>query len=37
MLANVGLKQSTGITTALIVAFSVFPTMFLQWKGPSLR
>ncbi|RAQ67355.1 MFS multidrug transporter [Aspergillus flavus] len=37
MLASVGFLGSTGILVGLIVAVSVIPTLFLQWKGHTWR
>ncbi|KAK9451826.1 mfs transporter [Limtongia smithiae] len=37
MLANIGLSRSCGIPVAMIVGVSVIPTMYLQWKGRSMR
>jgi hypothetical protein len=37
MIENVGLAESSGVTTALIVGVSIIPTAFLQWRGSSWR
>ncbi|KAJ9500151.1 hypothetical protein LTR99_008399 [Exophiala xenobiotica] len=37
MFENVGLYGSAGITTGLLVAVSLLPTIYLQWKGRALR
>ncbi|KAE8317395.1 major facilitator superfamily domain-containing protein [Aspergillus transmontanensis] len=37
MLASVGFLGSAGILVGLIVAVSVIPTLFLQWKGQTWR
>ncbi|KAI9372150.1 major facilitator superfamily domain-containing protein [Aspergillus egyptiacus] len=37
MFENVGVAASSGVCVALMVGASVFPTMFLQWKGRSFR
>jgi hypothetical protein len=36
MLENVGLYGSAGIVAALMVAASIIPTIFLQWRGKAL-
>jgi hypothetical protein len=37
MFENVGLKGSAGLMVGVLVAFSVAPTMWIQWKGEGLR
>lgn len=37
MFENVGVANSAGVATALLVAVSFVPTMVVQWKGVSLR
>lgn len=37
MFTNVGLYGSAGIAAALMIAFSVIPTILLQWKGQAFR
>jgi hypothetical protein len=37
MFDNVGIAPSAGIGSALVVACSVIPTVFLQWKGRGMR
>jgi hypothetical protein len=37
MFANVGIANSAGVAVAVFVGASVLPTLFLQWKGNSLR
>lgn len=37
MFTNVGLYGSAGIAAGLMIAFSILPTIFLQFKGRSLR
>ncbi|CAH0037678.1 unnamed protein product [Clonostachys solani] len=37
MIAELGLGKSTAVSTALIVAASILPTMLLQWKGKTWR
>jgi hypothetical protein len=37
MLDNVGFYGGTGIVVVLIVAVSLVPTIFLQWKGHTWR
>jgi len=37
MFENEGLYVSAGIAAALMVAFSIIPTIFLQWKGHTWR
>jgi hypothetical protein len=33
MFINVGIANSAGVATALIVGCSVLPTLWLQWRG----
>ncbi|KAI1615380.1 major facilitator superfamily domain-containing protein [Exophiala viscosa] len=37
MFTNVGLYGSAGIITALVIVFSLIPTIILQWKGSAWR
>lgn len=37
MFTNVGVAESAGIATACLVAVSLLPTMYVQWKGQALR
>ena len=37
MLKAVGVAASSGICCALVVAFSVIPTVLIQFKGAALR
>ncbi|KAK3937522.1 major facilitator superfamily domain-containing protein [Diplogelasinospora grovesii] len=37
MIMNVGLRQTAGVATAMIVAVAMIPTALLQWKGRSWR
>jgi hypothetical protein len=37
MIAELGLGKSTAVSTALIVAASILPTMLLQWMGKTWR
>ncbi|KAK4548426.1 hypothetical protein LTR36_009336 [Oleoguttula mirabilis] len=37
MFTNVGLYGSAGIAAAMMIVFSILPTIFLQWKGQGLR
>ncbi|KAL2868717.1 putative MFS transporter [Aspergillus lucknowensis] len=37
MFEHVGVAASAGVCVALMVGASVFPTIFLQWKGRSFR
>jgi len=37
MFTNVGVANSSGISTALMMGCSFIPTLFLQWKGHSWR
>ena len=37
MFTEAGLYASAGIATALMVAVSILPTIFIQWRGVSLR
>ncbi|KAF2002387.1 MFS general substrate transporter [Amniculicola lignicola CBS 123094] len=37
MFENVGIANSAGIAAAMLVGCSVIPTVFLHWKGDSLR
>jgi hypothetical protein len=37
MFINVGVAASAGVAAALIVGVSIFPTMFIQWRGNRLR
>ncbi|PGH20374.1 hypothetical protein AJ80_03642 [Polytolypa hystricis UAMH7299] len=37
MFESVGLAASSGVTTALIVGFSVIPTVLIQWRGRKWR
>lgn len=37
MFTNVGLYGSAGIAAAMMIVFSIIPTIFLQWKGQALR
>jgi len=37
MFVNVGVANSAGVTTALIMGVSFIPTIFLQWLGASWR
>jgi hypothetical protein len=33
MIKNIGFGASAGVSTAMIVAVSILPTILLQWKG----
>lgn len=37
MFENVGIAASSGVTSALMVGVSVFPTVLLQWQGRRWR
>jgi hypothetical protein len=37
MFTNVGIANSAGVATALIMGVSFVPTLLVQWKGMSLR
>ncbi|KAL1968706.1 hypothetical protein VTN77DRAFT_1532 [Rasamsonia byssochlamydoides] len=37
MFTNVGVANSSGVATALIVGVSVIPTLLLQWRGQTWR
>ena len=37
MFENVGIANSAGIATALLVVVSLIPTAVLQWKGHLMR
>jgi hypothetical protein len=37
MFDNVGIANSAGVATAMIVVASVLPTLFLQWRGETWR
>ncbi|KAI5308391.1 hypothetical protein KEM55_005842 [Ascosphaera atra] len=37
MFANLGLRGSGGLMVGIVVAAALIPTMFIQWKGKSLR
>ncbi|KAL1984502.1 hypothetical protein VTN96DRAFT_9101 [Rasamsonia emersonii] len=37
MFTNVGVANSAGVATALMVGVSVIPTLLLQWRGPTWR
>ncbi|KAF2204296.1 MFS general substrate transporter [Delitschia confertaspora ATCC 74209] len=37
MFEQVGVAKSAGVTSALLVAVSLIPTIFLQWKGQKIR
>lgn len=37
MFKVVGLKESAGVVVGMLVAVSVLPTIYLQWKGARLR
>ena len=37
MFTNVGVANSAGFVAALIVGVSILPTMFVQWRGETLR
>lgn len=37
MFENVGVAPSSGVGSALVVAVSVIPTIFLHWKGRIWR
>lgn len=37
MFTTVGIANSAGVATALIVVASVLPTLFLQWRGETWR
>ncbi|KAN0102257.1 MFS general substrate transporter [Hyaloscypha variabilis] len=37
MFTSVGVAASAGVAAALIIGVSIFPTMFIQWRGQKLR
>ncbi|KAF1988400.1 MFS general substrate transporter [Aulographum hederae CBS 113979] len=37
MFANVGVANSSGVATVMIIVVSIVPTILLQWKGTSWR
>ena len=37
MFTSVGLSNSAGIVTVLVVGVSVIPTLLLQWQGQAWR
>jgi len=37
MFTSVGVAASAGVVAALIIGVSIFPTMFIQWRGQKLR
>jgi hypothetical protein len=37
MFTSVGVAASAGVAAALIIGVSIFPTMFIQWRGKRLR
>lgn len=37
MFESVGTAESSGVVTALIMGVSFFPTVFLHWRGKTLR
>jgi hypothetical protein len=37
LIEAVGFPATAGVATAMMVVFAVLPTIFLQWKGHSLR
>ncbi|KAH8816582.1 major facilitator superfamily domain-containing protein [Xylogone sp. PMI_703] len=37
MITNCGLKGAAGVMVGIVFIFSVLPTVYIQWKGKSLR
>ena len=37
MFTNVGLNGSAGLMVGIIVVFAILPTIFIQWKGRTIR
>jgi hypothetical protein len=37
MFTNVGLSGSAGLMVGIIVVFAILPTIFIQWKGRTIR
>ena len=37
MFTSVGVAASSGVAAALIIGVSIFPTLFIQWRGEHYR
>jgi hypothetical protein len=37
MLSTLGLSGSGGLMAGIVVVFALLPTIFIQWKGRSIR